>query len=408
MQRRIVWPLFAAVGLAALAGSRLGVAAEGTPAPAPAPGTITTVAGTGQPGFSGDGGPATKARLGGPFGVAVDAVGNVLIAEPGNNRVRKVSPEGMISTVAGTGKVGFSGDGGPATAAGMNSWTLALDGVGNLFIGDSGNARVRKVSPEGIITTVAGSGKEGFSGDGGPATEASFNWLRGLAVDAVGNLFIADHYNHRIRKVSPDGIITTVAGSGSDGPTKGVSAGDGGLATEARLNGPFGLTLDGAGNLFFSELGDLFSTNIGYRVRKVDANGIITTVAGSDQRGFAGDGGPATAARLNAPLGVAVDTAGNLFIADYGNYRVRKVDANGTITTVAGIGKKRYAGDGVLATATGLRGPIGLAVDALGNLLIADAEGVHESDGLGPNDRVLKVYGLAAPGLIAGQLFPSP
>jgi trimeric autotransporter adhesin len=254
---------------------------------------------------------------------------------------------------------------------------------------------VRKVSPEGMITTVAGNGQLGFSGDGGPATAARLNWPSSLAVDLAGNLFIADHYNHRIRKVSPDGIITTVAGSGQDAPEKGVSAGDGGLATEARLNGPFFLTLDGSGNLFFTELGDIFSANRGYRVRKVDPNGRISTVAGSDARGFSGDGGPATQARLDSPAGVAVDTAGNLFIADSDNRRIRKVDRSGMIRTLAGNGDLRYAGDGVLATATGLRGPGGLVVDAVGNLLFTDRL-----------ERVLIVFGVAAPGLIAGEPFP--
>jgi sugar lactone lactonase YvrE len=394
MERRLVLPLFAAVGLAALTCSVIRVAAQETAAP----GTITTVAGTGQAGFSGDGGPATQARLNFPFSVAIDAAGNLFIAELDGNRVRKVSPEGTISTVAGTGKAGFSGDGGPATQARLNMpHGLAVDRAGNLFISDLNNQRVRKVSPEGIITTVAGNGQLGFSGDGGPATAARINWPSGLAVDLAGNLFLADHYNHRIRKVSPDGIISTVAGSGQDAPAKGVSAGDGGLATEARLNGPFGVAVDTAGNLYFSELGDIFGTNTGYRVRKVSAAGIITTVAGSDARGFSGDGGPATQARLDAPSGVAVDSAGNLFIADHDNYRVRKVDPNGIITTVAGNGDQRYAGDGVLATATGLGGPIGLVVDAVGNLLFTDRA-----------ERVLIVFGVAAPGLIAGEPFPKP
>jgi sugar lactone lactonase YvrE len=292
-----------------------------------------------------------------------------------------------------------------------------VDGAGNLYFPQWTHHRVRKLSLGGIITTVAGSGPTGseapgaFAGDGGPATAARLDEPHGLAIDATGNLFIAEALNHRIRKVSPDGTITTVAGSGPTGPGNGASEGDGGPATEARLNGPLGLTVDGAGNLFFTEIGDSRGEddpNAGYRVRKVSADGIIGTVAGTGETGFSGDGGPATQARLNFPGGLAVDTAGNLFIADWGNYRVRKVDPNGIITTVAGIGEAPYAGDGVLATATGLRGPIAVAVDAAGNLLIADTGHVHESDGLGYNERVLKVFGVAAPGLLAGKPFPSP
>ena len=411
MERRIVWPLFAAVGLAALSGSRLGMAGEPT-SQAPAPGTITTVAGTGQLGFSGDGGLATQARLNIPFSVVVDAAGDLFIADGFNHRVRKVSPSGIISTVAGTGVAGFSGDEGMATMARLNFPAhVVLDQAGNLFITDAFNHRVRKVSPAGIITTVAGTGPTGegvggFSGDGGLATQARFNLPASIAVDATGNLFIADSVNNRIRKVSPEGIVTTVAGSGPTGG-RGVSAGDGGLATEARLNNPDGLTLDRSGNLFVTESG-WASANKGYRVRKVDTKGIITTVAGSDRRGFSGDGGSATQALLDFPLSVAVDTAGNLFIADWNNYRVRKVDLNGIISTVAGVGRQRDAGDGGLATATGLRGPSSVAVDAMGNLLITDGGANHEGDRLGNNERVLKVFGVAAPGLIAGQPFPSP
>jgi sugar lactone lactonase YvrE len=258
---------------------------------------------------------------------------------------------------------------------------------------------VRKLSPAGVLTIVAGSGQAGFSGDGGPATEARLVGPGGIAVDTAGNLYFADHNNHRIRKVGPDGIITTVAGSGPTRSGSGVSAGDGGLATEARLNGPLGLALDQAGTLFVAEAGESGGgVGGGYRVRKVSPDGIISTVAGSNAPGFSGDGGPATQARLNVPLGVAVDTEGNLFIADSNNHRIRKVDTNGMISTVAGNGTSRHAGDGVPATATGLVWPSGLAVDAVGNLLITDFEG----------QRVLKLFGVAAPGLIAGELFPSP
>jgi sugar lactone lactonase YvrE len=381
MQRRFALPIFAAVCLAALPG--IGMAQQ-----TGAPGTITTVAGTGDPGTgdpgdSPDGRPANQTNLSGlgPESIAVDAAGHLFIAVYGG--VLKVSPAGRISTVAGSDAPG----------------SIALDQAGNLFIKEGrweGPERVRKLSPAGLLTLVAGTGTYGFSGDGGPATEARLWGAAGaLAVDAAGNLYTADFVNHRIRKVSPDGIITTVAGSGPTGPAKGASTGDGGLATEARLKGPWGLALDRSGNLFVSEAG---SGETGYRVRKVSPAGIITTVAGSDAPGFSGDGGPATQARLSAPAGIAVDMEGNLFIADLDNHRIRKVDANGIITTVAGNGTDSYARDGVLATKTGLVWPEGLAVDAVGNLLIADMAGY----------RVLKVFGVAAPGLIGGEPFPSP
>jgi sugar lactone lactonase YvrE len=413
MERRIILRLLAVGGLATLSLSLIGLAAE-----QPAPGTITTIAGTGQDGFSGDNGPATSARLDFPTTVVVDAAGNIFISDGANHRVRKVSPDGTITTYAGTGVEGFSGDGGPATQARLGGGLdLALDGAGNLYLSDGDHQRVRKVSPDGTITTVAGSGPttEGapgaYAGDGGPATEARLNGPLGLAVDASGNLFIAENGNHRIRKVSPDGIITTVAGSGPIGPDQGVSAGDGGPALAATLRGPAFLAVDGAGNLFFSEVdeqGTQAYTGPRGQVRKVSADGIITTVAGNGVRGFSGDGGPAVAAGLWGANGVTVDSAGNLFIADWGNYRVRKVDAKGIISTVAGMGLAPYAGDGVLATATGLRNPVGLAVDAAGNLLICESGHLAKDNGLGYDERVLKVFGVAAPGLLAGMPFPKP
>jgi secreted PhoX family phosphatase len=194
-------------------------------------GVISTVVGNGTGGFSGDSGQATSAQISQPVGVAVDAAGNLFIADHGNNRVRKVTPSGVISTVAGNGFSGFSGDGGPTTSAQLSPWEIAVDMAGNLFIADSDNNRVRKVTPGGVISTVAGNGASGFSGDGGPATAAQINSPTGLAVDMVGNLFIVEEHGYRVRKVTPSGIISTVAGSGISG-----FGGDGGPATSAQLN----------------------------------------------------------------------------------------------------------------------------------------------------------------------------
>ncbi|MBH0186023.1 MAG: hypothetical protein HP477_11600 [Nitrospira sp.] len=322
--------------------------------------TINTVAGRGQ-GFSGDGGPATVARLRAPHGVAIDTVGNLWIADTGNYRIRKIDAAGVITTVAGTGVQGFSGDGGPATAAELNDPTgVAVDTVGNLWIADSLNHRIRKVDAAGVITTVAGTGGAGFSGDGGPATAAELNDPHGVAVDTAGNLWITDLKNHRIRKVDAAGVITTVAGTGVAG-----FSGDGGPATAAQLHAPHGVAVDTAGNLWIAERDN-------YRIRKVDAAGVITTVAGTGVQGFSGDGGPATAAQLVSPNGVAVDTAGNLWIADYDSHRIRKVDAAGVITTVAGTGVLGFSGDGGPATAAWLLAPASVAVDTAGTFWFAD------------------------------------
>ena len=335
-----------------------------TPAAAQEPGTIITVAGTGEAGFSGDGAAATEGQLHDPESVAVDAVGNLFIADVGNRRVRKVDAiTGIITTIAGTGQQGSSGDGGPATEAQLSiPRGVAVDLAGNLYIADPGNITVRKVDSDGIITTVASGArpigvlvdavgnlfiaggaivrmmdtqgiistvagterKTGFRGDGGPASDAQLDLPHQVSVDGSGILFIADSANHRLRKVDPQGIITTIAGSGPTGLGGGSFSGDGGPATEAQLSFAKGVVVDAAGNLF---IGDTFN----HRVRKVDTEGIITTVAGSRPTGsifaggFSGDGGPATEAQLNTPAGVALDAAGNLFIADHGNNRVRKV-----------------------------------------------------------------------------------
>ena len=337
-------------------------------------GTITTVAGNGAYEFSGDGGPATSASLQGPRGVAGDAAGNLYIADTGNYRIRKVSPSGIITTVAGNGAGGFSGDGGPATSGSLSyPHHLAVDAVGNLYIADIYNNRIRKVSPSGIITTVAGGGPS--LGDGGPATSASLNQPGGVAVDAAANLNNAETGNSRNRKVSPSGIITTAAGDG-DGVNR--YSGDGGPATSASLYMPYGVAVDAAGNLYVADTAN-------HRIRKVSPAGIITTVAGNGQAGYSGDGGPATVASLNNPVGVAVDAAGNLCIADSGNQRIRRVSPAGIITTVAGNGVEFYAGDGGPATSASLRDPWAVAVDAAGNLYIADTD----------NERIRKVWATA-------------
>ncbi len=288
-------------------------------------GIITTVAGNGVAGFSGDGGAATNASLNDPYGVAVDASGNLFIADANNNRIRKVDTNGIITPFTGKGAVGYnagsySGDGGAATNATLNDPVgVAVDASGNLFIGDSSNNRVRKVSTNGIITTVAGNGNGDYSGDGGRATSAGVQNPWGVVVDSAGNLFIADDYNQRVRKVGTNGIITTVAGNGIAG-----YSGDGGRAVLAELNYPSGVVVDTFGNLFIVD----FDND---RIRRVDTNGIITTVAGSslptgyNYGGYSGDGGAATSASLNVPFGEAVDSFGNLIIADTYNQRIRKV-----------------------------------------------------------------------------------
>ncbi|HEV7224755.1 MAG TPA: DUF4214 domain-containing protein [Pirellulales bacterium] len=337
-----------------------------------ATGIITTVAGSGTGSFSGDGGPATAAGLGQPFGIAADSAGDLFIAV--DNRVREViHATGVITTVAGNGTGGFSGDGGPATAAGLSlPFGIAVDSAGDLFISDLG-ARVREVNhATGIITTVAGNGTYGFSGDGGSAAAAEFNTTEGVAVDSSGDLFISDVNNRRIREVDlATGVVTTVAGNGTR-----AFSGDGGLATAAEVDSPQNIAVDSSGDLFIAD-----STN--NRVREVNrATGIITTVAGNGTAGFSGDGGPATAAELQTPEAIAVDSSGDLFIADNGNSRIREINlTTGVITTVAGHGAYGFSGDGGPATAAEFSYVKGIAVDSSGDLFFAD----------GFNDRIREI-----------------
>ncbi len=385
-------------------------------------GTRETAAGSGTCGSPVDGGPATEARLCTPWGLTFGPDGSLYIADPGNERIHQVSPKGTITTVAGSGEHGFSGDGGPATGASFSfPFAVAVDPMGNLYIADTFNERVRKVDVQGMISTFAGSGDFGFAGDGGPATAARLRSPQGLAVGPAGKIYIADSSNHRIRVVDTHGNINTFAGGGTsrdNGPptdyrlshpigvavdaagvvyianqfgdeilrstadfiekivgagTRGF-AGDGGPALEALLNGPQGVALSAAGG----ETTIYFVDSENHRVRAV-TDGTIHTVAGTSH--LSGDGGPATEALLDGPSDVALDASGNLYIADERNHAVRRVAIDGTITTVAGTGIRGRTAPGSAATETKLLSPQGVLVTRGGDLLIADSS----------NDRVLRV-----------------
>jgi trimeric autotransporter adhesin len=327
-----------------------------------ADGRIDLFAGSDANAHNGDGNKATALKLYDPTGLAVDSTGNLYIVEYEKPRIRKATPEGVITTIAGNGKEGYSGDGGKASKAQFKYPTNAVvDSAGNLYIADTGNHRIRKITPDGMITTVAGNGKRGYSGDGGKATSAQLDWPRGLAVDSAGNLFIADMWNFCIRKVSSSGIITTFVRN-----RKTEDSGDAGKALSARFLKPVGLALDSSGNLYIS--------TEHHRIYKVTPFGIITTVVGTGKEGYSGDGGQASFAQLNSPNKVAVDSAGNLYIADADNHRIRKVAPDGVITTVAGNGTSGYGGDGGQASFAQLNSPNNAAVDSAGNLYIADAD----------------------------------
>ena len=337
------------------------LAALAAPAQA-APGDIFTFAGTGAAGFSGDGGPAVSAALSQPMAVAWAADGSVLFADFGNHRIRRVSPRGEITTVAGTGAAGHSGDGGAATSAQL-SWPIDVEPTadGGFLIADYGNKRVRRVSPGGVITTVAGTGQGGSQGDGGPATSARVTAPTGVAVTPDGGFLIADAQAGKIRRVSPGGTITTVAGGGSDG------AGDGGSALAAQLSAPVGVAALPGGGFLVAEWA-------AHRVRLVSAAGVITRVAGTGTAGFSGDGGAAANAQLNTPVGVSTTADGGFLIGDSLNGRVRKVSADGAIATIAGTSARGYAGDGGPAALAQLRSPAAAAENANGAIVIADNE----------------------------------
>ena len=324
--------------------------------------TVSTAAGTGVAGYSGDSGHASAAALSDPAAVAYDAAGNLYVADTNNHVVREISINGVITTIAGNGTEGYTGDGAAATAAQLDTPTgVAVDAGGNVYIADSHNHCIRKVSG-GTIITFAGSGISGFSGDGAAATSARLSLPSGVAVDAIGNVYIADTNNERIRKVS-SGTITSFAGDGEE-----LFAGDGAAATAAALDSPTGVAVDAIGNVYIAD-------RLNQRIRKV-SNGTITSIAGTSAAGFSGDGGFASAAILARPSGVSVDSGGNVYIADTGNQRIREVSSGAAgasvIATVAGSGAQGFGGDLGLATAAIFNSPRSVASDASGNLSIAD------------------------------------
>lgn len=327
--------------------------------------TISTVAGTGVgaagPGV--DGGLSTETPVDHPRGLAVSALGELLIAEPFRHTVRRVGADGRLARVAGTGEIGYSGDGGPAVAARLAGvHAVSLSARGGFLLADTGNHRIRWVAADGTITTVAGTGVGSYSGDGGPATEARIEAPRSVAALADGGFLIPDTGNDRIRRVSPDGTITTVAGNGVRG-----YSGDGGPATQAALNLPFDVEPVPGGGFVIAD---------GNRIRRVDAAGRITTIAGGTEAGLAGDGGPARGALLSSPHAVAPLPDGGVLIADTGNNRVRRVWPDGTITTVAGTGQAGFGGDGGSPSAALLNLPKDVVpLPSREGYLIADAAG---------------------------------
>ena len=356
-------------------------------------GNMTTFAGTGESGFDGDGGKASEAKLKLPAGLAFDKKGNLYIADRNNHRVRKVDTSGIITTVAGNGIAGFSGDGGKAAQAMLNLPSgVAIDDDGNIYISDRSNGRVRVVNNKGIITTIAGNGEDGFKGDSGPATQAQLSKPFGLALDKKGNLYIADRGNNRVRMVNPQGIITTVAGDGGF-----FFMGDNGPAYRASIAGPTGVVVDDNGVLYIADRNN-------NRVRSVDTQGMIQTVAGTGHQDYNGDSEVARETNLYLPFGVALDAEGNLLIIDRSHYRIRRIDPRrGSVKTVAGNGVKMFAGDGGPATGANLSFPHGIIVDKNDNVLVSD-KGHYRIRRISPDGIIQTIAGNGTRGNIGDDL----
>ena len=336
------------------------------------PWVISTFAGTGTRGFSGDGIPADQAQLNFPSDLDLDPDGNLYIADPGNHRIRRVGPDNLIITFAGVDTAGFSGDGGLAVEASLNfPERVAVDPKGNVYIADTGNQRIRRVGPDGVITTFAGSGARGFSGDGGPATKADMNLPTGLAVDTSGVVYIADSDNHRIRRVDLNGIITTFAGNGTQG-----FSGDGGQATQALLAFPEGVTIDPSDNVYITDLWNHRIRRVDSNGIITTFAGSGPTGEGGGE--FSGDGGDAVLATLTFPEATDLGSDGAVYISDTFNNRIRRVAPDGIITTFAGSGPPGqggggYSGDGGLASMARLNLPWGIVVGDGEVIYIADS-----------------------------------
>lgn len=322
---------------------------------------INTIAGNGNIGYSGDGGPAMMAQLN-ALGVTVAGNGDIYIPDAANNRVRKIDADSIINTIAGTGTAGYNVDSGAAlTTLLYNPSSVAVDTAGNIYIADQRNQRIRKVDTGGVMTVIAGIGLTGYSGDDSAAINAKLNNPVSVAADTFGNIYIADYGNNRIRKINAAGIISTAAGTGIAG-----HSGDGAAATAATIDSPTCVTVDLSGNIYIADR----NNNC---IRMVDTDGIMNNFAGDGTNGFSGDGSAATAAQLAHPYGVAVDKWGNVYIADEENQRIRKVNTSGIISTIAGSGTLSFCGDGGDPLLACLNHPKGVALDNAGNIYIADA-----------------------------------
>lgn len=343
---------------------------------------ISTIAGNGTNTYSGDNGNATAASVGFPGDIIIDNDGNIYVGEY-NNTIRRVSTSGVITTVAGNGLAGYNGDNQAATLAEMNGVSgLAIDRLGNLYVADMYNNRIRKINLTGYIETIAGSGVGSFSGDNGPASAASLYSPFSLTFDTIGNLYVADEGNHRIRKISSTGIITTFAGNGTNG-----FSGDFGPATSASIS-VYGLCTDRYNNIYFCD---------NNRIRRIDAvSGVITTVAGDGLSGYYGDGSSATAAEFFFPQQIKINKFDDILVTDVDNNRIRLINSNNIISTIAGTGAGSFNGDNIPAILTNINSPRGIAVDTCSDFFIAD----------NGNHRVRKVSFPQCNYLYAGDLDP--